>query len=239
MGNARPDRVAAKTEGMALALVAAALWGLAPVATKAALEGYSPEALAVIRLGVAGSLFRLLAGPGAPWLPRERWSLVAGLALGVDFLLYNYGLRHTTAAVAGLVVNIEVISTIALAHWLLGERLTPRRLCGAAVAVAGVIAVALDGTSLEGLMARGRLFGNGCVMLAAMTWSVYAVCQRRATARTGGGRFEILAPIFSVATLTMLPGLLAPAARVNPAGVLPTTMLAALTLLCTVGVYLL
>ncbi len=115
MPRSRPGRVTAGVKGIALAQLAAALWGMAPVATKGALAGYSPEMLAVVRLGLAAVIFRRLAGRGGRWLPREPWSIVAGLALGMDFLLYNYGLRHTTAALAGLVVNVEVISTIALA----------------------------------------------------------------------------------------------------------------------------
>ena len=57
--------------GLALALIAAALWGFGPVATKAALAGYSPELISVVRLGLAAVLFRALAGRGTGWLPRE------------------------------------------------------------------------------------------------------------------------------------------------------------------------
>lgn len=96
--------------------------------------------------------------------------------------------------------------------------------------------MATDGAILGGLVARERLLGNGCVMLAGIAWSVYAVSQRRATVAENA--FRLLAPIFVVATLTTLPGLLVPAAWVNPTGTGPTVMLAVLTLLCTVGVYL-
>src|SRR5262245_22211428 len=65
--------------GFALAIVAAALWGLAPVATKSALRGYSPEMISVVRLGFASLFFRWMAGPGATWLPAERWSVTAGV----------------------------------------------------------------------------------------------------------------------------------------------------------------
>src|SRR5215467_529584 len=103
--------------GFALALLAAALWGLAPVATKAALAGYSPEVISVVRLAVAAGILRQLGGGPAPWLPRDRWSWISGVALAVDFVLYNYGLRFTSAALSGLVINVEVVSTIAFAVW--------------------------------------------------------------------------------------------------------------------------
>jgi drug/metabolite transporter (DMT)-like permease len=110
--------------GIALAVVAAALWGLAPVASKRALAGYSPEVLSVGRLGIAAVLFRRPGGAATPWLPAERWSWIGGIALGLDFILYNYGLRLTSASVSGLVINVEVVSTIAFAVWLLGNAWT-------------------------------------------------------------------------------------------------------------------
>ena len=222
--------------------MAAALWGLSPVATKGALAGYSPELISVIRLGLASLLFRAVGGRGAvggrsaPWLPRDRWSLVAGVALGADFLLYNYGLRLTTAALAGLVINVEVVSTIVLALCFLGERLTARGALGAAVTLLGVAYVATGGVRLADLLAHERILGNAMVMLAGIAWSLYAVAQRRAPRRRS--LFQLMAPIFAVAMLTTLPGLLLSSAWHNPGGGFPTLMLAALIVLCTVAVYL-
>ena len=41
-----------------------------------------------------------------------RWSALAGVALGIDFLLFNYGVRLTTAAVAGLLVNFGQVANV-------------------------------------------------------------------------------------------------------------------------------
>jgi O-acetylserine/cysteine efflux transporter len=227
----RPDAVA----GFAFALLASVLWGLTPVATKGALVGYSSETITIVRLTLASLLFRWLAGRGAAWLPRERWTLVAGVALGADFLIYNYGVRLTTATLASLVVNVEVVSTILFALWLLGERLTVRRVSGALITLVGAIYVATDGVRLEDVMAHERVVGNGLVMLAGTSWSLYAVAQRRAP--RAQNLFALMTPIFVVATLTTLPGLALPGAWHNPGGLAPTLMLAALIVLCTCAVY--
>ncbi len=221
--------------GVVLALVAAVLWGLTPVATKAALAGWSPELIAVIRLAAAAVLFRSLGGAGARWLPRDRWTSIAGIALGADFLLYNYGLRFTTAGLASLVVNVEVVTTIVFAGWLLDERLTARRAVGALVTFGGVVYVASDGLHVADLVAREHLVGNALVMVAGTSWSLYAVAQRRAP--RARNLFELMAPIFTVATLATVPGLAAPSAWSVPGGTQPTVMLAALIVLCTVAVY--
>lgn len=222
--------------GMAPALVAAALWGLTPVATKGALGGWSPELVSVLRLGIGATALRALAGRGTPWLPRDRWAWLAGVVLGADFALYNYGIRFTTAALAGLVVNVEVVSGVLFARWLLGERLGLRRLAGATLTLVGVVWVSTEGIATSDVFARERVFGNVLVMGGALCWSLYAVAQRR-SARTGGVA-RLVAPIFGAATLVTLPGLLTPSAWVNPAGAAPTLMLLVLTGCCTVGVYL-
>ena len=218
---------------MLLALLAAALWGLAPVATKVALTGYSPEVVSVLRLAVAAVVLRRLGGGHAPWLPRERWSWIAGIALGADFILYNYGLRLTTAGVAGLVINIEVVTTIAFAMWLLGERLNRRRVVGSIVTLIGVAYVTGAGARLDDF--TEHLLGNLMVMLAGACWSLFAVAQRRAPRRRN--LFRLLAPIFTVAALTTMPPLLLPGAWQNPGGLEATGMLVVLTVVCTIVVY--
>ena len=222
--------------GIALALLAAALWGLAPVATKGALAGYSPEVIGVIRLAVAAVLLRRLGKATGSWLPTDRWSWIGGVALGVDFILYNYGLRLTSAGVSGLVINVEVVSTIVLAVWLLGEQLTARRISGSVVTLGGVLFVSSAGLSLNDLAAREHLLGNVLVMVAGISWSVFAVAQRQAPRHDN--LFQMLAPIFAVAALTTAPPLLLPSAWHNPGGGIPTLMVGALVVLCTVAVYL-
>jgi drug/metabolite transporter (DMT)-like permease len=190
--------------GLALGTAAAACWGLGPVATKAALAGFSPQILGVTRLAGAALCFRLLGGSGTRWLPADAWSAFAGIALGVDFLLYNYGLRVTTAAVAGLLVNFGQVSNIILAWLLLGEQLTGRRISGAALTLAGIGIVNGGGGDLD----TGSRGGNVLVMLASVAWSIYAVAQRRAP--RAGNVFQLLAPIFVVAALVSMLALLAP-----------------------------
>ena len=226
----------AALSGLALGTAAAACWGLGPVATKAALAGFSPQVLGVTRLAAAAFCFRMLGGAGTRWLPRDTWSALAGVALGVDFLLYNYGLRLTTAAVAGLLVNFGQVSNVVLARAVLGERLTARRVTGAALTLAGVGIVNTRG---GGLGDAGSLGGNVLVMLASVAWSIYAVAQRRAP--RARNVFQLLAPIFVVAALVGMPALLAPETwgnGIDPPGQRPVVMLAVLIGACTIAPYL-
>src|SRR5262249_61965047 len=96
-------------------------------------------------------------GPGARCFPAAGWSALAGVALGVDFLLFNYGLRLTTAANAGLLVNFGQVSNIVLARAVLGEAVTARRLAGAALTVAGI---GIVNAGADDSRPTGRLPGN-------------------------------------------------------------------------------
>jgi hypothetical protein len=111
---------------LAIGTAAAACWGLGPVATKAALAGFSPEILGVTRLACAALCFRIVGGSGTRWLPGDGWSELAGVALGSDFLLFNHGVRLTTAAVAAA-GGFGQVSNVLLARALLGEELTTSR----------------------------------------------------------------------------------------------------------------
>lgn len=223
------------SEGIFLAIVSAGLWGLTPVVTKGALEGFSPEFLSFVRLALAAVFFRILAGPGTRWFVADIWIWLSGAGLGADFILYNYGLQHTAANVAGLVVNIELLSTIAFAMWILGERLNFRRLAGGAVTLGGVLIVSADGLNLVDVTRGDRVFGNILVMLAGISWSLYAVAQRRSTLE--GGLFRRLTPIFSIAATITAPWMLRAGSLTVHAELSPVLMFIVLTVFGTGVVY--
>ena len=228
-------RAADRREGMLLALLAAALWGLTPVATKGALEGFSPEFLSFVRLGIAAVVFRKMAGRNARWFVADRWTWLAGAGLGVDFILYNYGVQRTAANVAGLVINIELLSTIGFAVWILGERLNGRRVVGGAITIAGVLLVSFDSLNVADVMRSDHALGNVLVMLAAISWSLFAVAQRRTTLK--GGLYHGLTPIFSIAAVITAPAMLRNGAWAVKPAVWPIAMFMVLAVFGTGVVY--
>src|SRR5262245_42370281 len=184
---------------------------------------------------MAACLFRFFAGSGARWFTSDRWIWLAGAGLGVDFVLYNYGMERTAANVAGLVVNVELLSTIAFAVGILGERLNARRVAGGLITLAGVMAVTVDGVSLSDITRSDRFVGNVLVMLAGISWSVFAVAQRRT--KFGRNLFERLTPVFFIAAMITSPVMLRRGAWTITPAVAPVLMFIVLTVFGTAVVY--
>lgn len=146
-----------------------------------------------------------------------RRALLLGLTGGAGYSLLAYsGFFHAPAAHAAVLLpgSLPLWSALA-AWWLLGERITPIRLLGLALIVAGGLAVA--GASLSEVFAgAGTWRGDALFVSASMTWATYGVLCRRWRV----GAVEATAAVAVVSGLLAVPGL----AALWSLGVLPTAL---------------
>lgn len=125
-----------------LALAVAAAWGLNFVAIDVGLRDLPPLLFVTLRYALTAFPAVLIVGaPGVPW----RYVVGVGLSLsaatqGLLFVSIHVGMP---AGLASLVIQAQVLFTLALGVGLLGERPNPRQLAGAAVAVVGMALIAL------------------------------------------------------------------------------------------------
>jgi O-acetylserine/cysteine efflux transporter len=122
---------------MALAVLVAAIWGVSFIAIKAGVAEAPPLFLTALR-------FFLAAFPAVLLVPRPDARLVDlagyGLCIGVGqfgllFAAIKFGMP---AGLASLVIQIQALFTIVLAHLVLGQRARPGQIAGALVALAGI-----------------------------------------------------------------------------------------------------
>ncbi len=221
--------------GFAFALLGSLLWGLTPSVTKLAVEAVAADLLAFLRLAVAAVAFRALARTPASALLGNRWTWIAGVALGGDFLLYTRGLESTMASTAAVLVCVEPVVTILLAVWLLGERWNAHRAVGSILTLLGVLVAGLHGLDPGGDTPGSVLAGNAMIVAAAILWSVYAVAQRKTL--TDHDWASRLHAIFLVGSLVTLPFALVQL-RVTPgASFVSWGSVVVVVLFCTAGVY--
>jgi drug/metabolite transporter (DMT)-like permease len=151
-------------------------WGLAQVATKVALWGIPPALQMGARSLIAGMLvFVWCVARGKPIFRSDGslWpGLAVGLLFGAEFLLLFRGLQLTTAS-RGVVFLYLAPFIVALgAHFLLGERLSARKLAGLISAFAGLVLGFSDALSLP---SPRMVAGDVLCVGAAVAWGLTIV----------------------------------------------------------------
>ncbi len=192
----------------AAALVAVAVWGGSPAATKLALEAVAPVDVALLRtlLGclLALPLVLLLRLP----LPRGRrqWRLL-GLSSGCGFLLFpllfSFGQIRTSATHATLILAfLPVLTALYALAW---DRLrpSPRLVAGCLVALAGEAGLALSRDASAGV-GEASLAGD-LLVLASGCASAFGYVAGARLAREGYPSAAVTFWGIVLASLVLLP----------------------------------
>jgi drug/metabolite transporter (DMT)-like permease len=172
-------------------------WGFNWTAMKVALSEVPPWTFRSLCLGLGSAvLFAALRAAGQPLaVPKGQWrrlALLAFLNITCWNMLIAFGVALIPSGRASVLAYTMPIWAIPLSVWLLGERITPRRLAGLAL---GMIALAL--LMGESLFAMGEsLFGLGAapagslmVLGAALSWALGTVLQKRFPVRMPLGAY--------------------------------------------------
>lgn len=187
-----------------LALLIVVIWGVNFVAIAFALDDLPPFLLTALR-------FIFVAFPLVCFLPRPavKWShlLTYGLAMFAgQFSFLFLGMKlGVSAGLTSVVLQVQVLITIALGAMLLKERISVVQILGALVAVSGFVIVAAN-TGGEATAA-----GLLCIFLAALSWAFANVTSRRL------GRVNALALVVWGSLVVPVPMLLASLAFEGPA----------------------
>ncbi len=163
----------------AVALIAFALnLGFNQVVIKLANGGFQPVFMAGLRSVGSGVVLMIwMWARGIPLaLPRAAWfgGGLAGVLFAVEFILLFQALDLTSVARTSILFYAMPVWLSLAAHFLFpGERLTPVRLLGLALAMGGVVIAVTDRGG-----APGNLWGDLMAMAAAMCWAGIVLCVR-------------------------------------------------------------
>jgi drug/metabolite transporter (DMT)-like permease len=152
-----------------------AMWGSAFMFTGIAVRGFSPTALVTIRLVLAAVLLTALVAlrrQRFPWT-RRFWLFSMALSLAgncVPFWLISFGQQRIDSGLAGILMGVMPVTTMALAHFFVrGERLNATKAAGFIVGFAGLV-------TLMGPEALLELRGQGTELLYQLAVLAGAVC---------------------------------------------------------------
>jgi O-acetylserine/cysteine efflux transporter len=156
---------------VALAVLIAVVWGVNFVVIHAGLQHFPPLLFSALRFTfVAIPAVFVVGRPRVPW----RWVVAVGFSLGVaSFGLLFVGIdQGMPAGLSSLVLQTQVIFTVAFAGLVLGERPRRAQILGAAIALAGLAVIATDRAS------SSPVLPFLLVIAAAAAWGVSNVCTR-------------------------------------------------------------
>ena len=172
---------------LALTLAVVAVWGYTFVPIKVALAEVPPFTLAALRFFLAA--LPMVFFVRRPEMPL-RGVIAYGFAIGVcQFGLLFLGIKlGMPAGLSSLVIQVQVFFTIGLAVAFTGDHLRRHNLVGAAIAVVGMIVLALYKIA-SGL--TGTAVGFALVIAAAFAWAAGNIIAKRAAGEHGADMFAL------------------------------------------------
>ena len=147
------------------------------------LEDMGPATLAMTRLAIGSLILVPWAWRGmvAAKLSREdhwRLALTGIVGFTAAFALGNWGLAHSTASNAALLITVEPASLILLSPLLLGEHLSRREGLGAVLAILGAAVIVVNGIPGVTLALAPHWRGDVILILSGVAYAAYSLIAR-------------------------------------------------------------
>lgn len=190
--------------GVAMLLAVQLLLGFNQIVVKLVNAGLQPVFFAGLRSALAvGFLWAWLVWRGRP--PRlHRAAIGPGLAMGAvfaaEFLCLFVALDLTTVGRASIIMYSMPVWFAILAHFGLGERVTPQKALGLGLAFAGCGWAILSRSDGAG----GSLAGDLCALGAAFGWAGTAYVARRPVMRAEGAEMQLFWMVLVSAPILLL-----------------------------------
>ncbi|MEA5594640.1 DMT family transporter [Rivularia sp. UHCC 0363] len=172
--------------GLALSLLTVILWGILPISLSIVLQGLDAYTLTWFRF--VGS-FCLLGGylklrGNLPTFSQLRSTspklvLIATIFLAINYILFVQGLAITTPANAEVLIQLAPILMGLGGLVIFKERYTLFQWIGISILTVGFILFFNEQLSNLISAQSTYLFGSGLIVLAAITWSIYALAQKQ------------------------------------------------------------
>lgn len=186
MHKAIPSPAQNPVAGFFLSLVAAMLWGMLPVALKELLAGMDATTIVWYRFLVAGivlgvwlAYYRKLP-PLMQVSSATRWLLVvAALGLSSNYFLFSYSLNFVNGETSEAVIQLTTLFLILGGVIIYREPFLGIQKLGTLLIVIGLLLFFNDRLSQIASLENSETIGVILVFFAAITWTVYALLQKK------------------------------------------------------------
>jgi drug/metabolite transporter (DMT)-like permease len=168
----------------ALLLALVAMWGSSFMFISIAVATLPPLTVVAGRIGIAAIVLisivyllgKRLPPPGKGWWP---YVVIAIIGNAVPFYLITWGQQVVESALAGILIAMMPLATIALAHFLIaGEHLTRQRTTGFAIGFLGIVLL-MGPAALAGVGGDAvRIVSQLAVLGGALCYALQSVLTR-------------------------------------------------------------
>lgn len=170
----------------ALLVLLSLLWGGSFFFVGVAVHEVPTLSLVAARVGIAAVLLWAIAVAFGARVPRDRRVWIAFFGMGLlnnvaPFCLIVWGQQFVASGVASILNATTPIFAMTLAHLLTDDRMTPGKLVGVALGVAGV-ATLMGGDAVRALWAESGdagLWGQAAILGAALSYGFASVFGAR------------------------------------------------------------
>jgi drug/metabolite transporter (DMT)-like permease len=161
-----------------LLLLVAASWGSTYLVAKELISPDSVVALLALRMVLAAAVMAIIvaARRNRVTAAELRVGVVLGVLLAVVFAFETFGIAHTSATNAGLIISLTMVFTPILESIVSGRRLPGRFFLAAIVAVVGVALLAGGGAL------RPPSLGDLLILVAAIVRAVHVTSMHKLSA---------------------------------------------------------
>jgi drug/metabolite transporter (DMT)-like permease len=161
-----------------LLLLVAASWGSTYLVAKELVENGSVVALLASRMTLAAAALAVVVALRRGRITSTEWRVggILGLLLAAVFALETFGIAHTSATNAGLIISLTIVFTPLLDSVVRRRRLPRWFLLACVVAVAGVALLAGNGSL------RPPALGDLLILAAAMVRAVHVTTMHSLSA---------------------------------------------------------
>lgn len=196
-----------------LLLALTVMWGSAFALTKAAVAAIAPQDIVLVRMAIGAVVLLvwwLAVGPARLPTGRRLWLfffLIAVIGNLIPFNLISWGQQYIDSGLAGLLMAVMPLFTLAIAHYTVPEeRLTPARAGGFVIGLIGVGVLLVPDIALLDSTTDRFVPATVAVLLGAFCYAVSAILSRLRPA----------SDVVSSATATTLIGALVMAMVLRP-----------------------
>ncbi len=171
--------------GLILALTTSILWGFLAVVLKVVLQVLDANTVTWFRFIVAFGFLAIYLATTKQFPDFRKLSAIdlkllglATVGLAANYILFLVGLEKTSPQNAQVLVQLAPVMLGLSSLYIFKERYSPLQWIGLGILVLGISLFSHE--QLEQLVsASGYLLGNLLIILAAIAWVIYGICQKQ------------------------------------------------------------